>query len=380
MTAKLAFVLFDYFPYGGLQRDFLRILHACGQLGAKVEVFVMSWKGERPPGVEIREYPGKGWTRTARREDFVRFVRARTAAGYSSVAGFNRLPGLDHYFAADTCFAAKVEARAPLYRLAPRTRQYLRFERAVFGPEAHATVLALSPLQIAQYRRHYALPDERLILLPPGIAEDRRAGPEAERLRVEFRREFGLTAGESVILQIGSGFAVKGVDRSLRALASQPASRREHLRYFLVGQDDPRPYLRLARRLGVDHLIRVFPGRDDIPRFLQGADLLLHPAYSESAGMVLLEAVVAGLPVLCTDTCGYAFHVLEAGAGRVLESPFRQDRLDALLGEMLDQGRREWRDKGIAYGRTHDLYHLHEKVAALLCGERAASEGREARA
>ena len=31
-------------------------------------------------------------------------------------------------------------------------------------------------------------------------------------------------------------------------------------------------------------------GRDDIPRFLLGADLLIHPAYNENTGTVLLEA------------------------------------------------------------------------------------------
>lgn len=376
---RLAFVLFTYFPYGGLQRDFLRIMAACLARGARVSVFAMQWKGERPEGLELREYAGKGWSRTARRRDFVNFVRRETAgADFSAVVGFNRMPGLDYYFAADSCFAEKARGRGWLYRMAPRSRQYLAFERAVFAPGEHATVLALSPLQLEQYRRHYATEPERLVLLPPGIDGNRKAGPDAGRLRREFRREFRVLPGEQVVLQIGSGFAVKGVDRALRALASLPPPLRERVRYFLVGQDDARPYLRLAERLGIGRMLRVFPGRDDIPRFLQGADLLLHPAYSESAGMVLLEAVVAGLPVLCTDTCGYAFHVREAGAGLVVDSPFRQQRLNELLREMLDRGRLEWRRNGIAYGRTHDLYRMPEKAAALLCGDALAmADGRQ---
>lgn len=43
---------------------------------------------------------------------------------------------------------------------------------------------------------------------------------------------------------------------------------------------------------------QVLKGRSDIPRFLLGADLLIHPAYNENTGTVLLEALVAGLPVL----------------------------------------------------------------------------------
>ena len=51
--------------------------------------------------------------------------------------------------------------------------------------------------------------------------------------------------------------------------------------------------------------------------------------------MVILEAIVSGLPVLTTATCGYAFHVKDAAAGRVLPAPFRQDELNAALEEML---------------------------------------------
>ena len=71
--------------------------------------------------------------------------------------------------------------------------------------------------------------------------------------------------------------------------------------------------------------VRFLGGRADVDRFYDAADFLLHPAYSESAGKVLLEALTHGLPVLTTDTCGYAPHILKASAGAVIESPFSQD-------------------------------------------------------
>ena len=50
--------------------------------------------------------------------------------------------------------------------------------------------------------------------------------------------------------------------------------------------------------------------------------ILIHPAYSEAAGMVLLEEIVAGLPVLVTDVCGFAHYINDAEAGIVEPSPF----------------------------------------------------------
>jgi hypothetical protein len=54
---------------------------------------------------------------------------------------------------------------------------------------------------------------------------------------------------------------------------------------------------------------RILRGTQRHPRFLLGADLLIHPAYNENTGTVLLEALVAGLPVLTTAVCGYAHYI-----------------------------------------------------------------------
>ena len=106
---------------------------------------------------------------------------------------------------------------------------------------------------------------------------------------------------EILLLMIGSGFITKGVDRSLIAMAALPQSLLDRARLIVIGQDKPSAFRRMAGKLGLSNRVLILKGRDDIPRFLIGADLLVHPAYVENAGMVLLEAIVAGLPVIATD-------------------------------------------------------------------------------
>lgn len=78
---------------------------------------------------------------------------------------------------------------------------------------------------------------------------------------------------------------------------------------------------------------------------------------------MLLEAAIVGLPVLTTASCGYAFHILEAGAGLVCAEPFDQAELNRNLRSMLTSGDRAvWRSNGIAYGRQEMLYAM-PKVA-----------------
>ena len=115
-----------------------------------------------------------------------------------------------------------------------------------------------------------------------------------------------------VALFVGSGYRIKGLDRALRAIAANRTAAKD-LEFWIVGNGKQNRFASLAKQAGVT--VRFLGGRADVDRFYDAADFLLHPAYSESAGKVLLEALTHGLPVLTTDTCGYAPHILKARRG-----------------------------------------------------------------
>lgn len=379
---KLAFLIYSYFPYGGQQRDFMRVLRECLQRGHQLTVYTMKWQGERPEGVNIVIVPVGAWTRHRLYHRFTAAVATLLEQqAPDGVIGFIKMPGLDVYYAADPCFAERaLQDRGFYYRFTLRYRHFRAYEEAVFGAGSHTHALLLSPLQHAQFAHHYPGCEPRLHDIPPGIARDRQAPADAgcrESAREGLRKEFGLGERDLVVVQIGSGFVVKGVDRSLRAIAALPAAVRARVRYFIVGQDKAARFERLAAQLGIASQCRFLGGRDDVPRFLFGSDLLLHPAYSESAGYVLLEATIAGLPVLTTDTCGYAFHITRAGSGEVCASPFRQEDLNARLLHMLTSEERDsWRHNGIQYGRNEDLYSMPETAVDIIESLLAARAGR----
>ncbi|MCO6561320.1 MAG: hypothetical protein J6574_09555, partial [Gilliamella sp.] len=57
---QLAFCIYKYFPFGGLQRDFLQIAKACQNRGHNARVYVMDWQGDVPCGFDIILVPKKG--------------------------------------------------------------------------------------------------------------------------------------------------------------------------------------------------------------------------------------------------------------------------------------------------------------------------------
>ena len=370
---QLAFALYKYFPFGGLQRDFLRIALACQARGHAIRVYVLEWSGEIPTGFEVVTVPVRALSNVRRYEKFLAWMRQDLRQRPADrVVGFNKMPGLDVYFAADPCYEEKARSlRGPLYRLSGRYRHFAAFERAVFAPESHCRILMISSLQQPFFEKHYATPPERFHLLPPGISPDRRAPANAPEIRAAFRQEFGLGSDELLLLQLGSGFKTKGLDRCLKAIAALPEALRSRTRMIAIGQDDPAPFQRQAQGLGLAAQVSILPGRSDIPRFLLGADLLIHPAYNENTGTVLLEALVAGLPVLTTAVCGYAHYIEEAEAGCVIAEPFVQECLDTTLANMLSdrEARARWQVKALAFADTADIYSNAERAAELILRE-----------
>jgi UDP-glucose:(heptosyl)LPS alpha-1,3-glucosyltransferase len=272
--------------------------------------------------------------------------------------GFNKMPGLDVYYAADGCFEDKAQnLRHSLYRYFGRYKHFADYERAVFAKDAKTEVLMISEVQQPLFIKHYDTPLERFHLLPPCIAQDRRAPPNAAEIREGFRKEFDLGDDDLLLVQIGSGFKTKGVDRTLKAVAALPAELKKRTRLFVIGQDDPN--------------VQFLKGRSDIPRFLLGADLLIHPAYNENTGTVLLEALVAGLPVLVSAVCGYAHYIAEADSGLVLDEPFEQAQLNQYLANMLTDTaqRAAWSRNGLAFAETADLYSMPQHAADVILAE-----------
>jgi UDP-glucose:(heptosyl)LPS alpha-1,3-glucosyltransferase len=131
-----------------------------------------------------------------------------------------------------------------------------------------------------------------------------------------------------------------------------PADYLSRVKLLAVGQDNPKPFQKMAKKLGVAHNLVISKGRPDIPQLMQGADICVHPAYRENTGLVILEALASGTPMLVTESCGYAHHVAESGAGKVVPLPYDQTQFNDLFKQMIDSDEKpEWARNGLAHAQ-----------------------------
>jgi len=140
------------------------------------------------------------------------------------------------------------------------------------------------------------LPPGKIHVLPNGVDFDRssRARPDGDLLELRSRGFF-------VPIYIGRLSVEKGVDLALRAVARM--AHRARTRFIIVGEGPHEPALRrLARQLDLTRNV-VFLGKLDHPEGrLAAADALVLPSRYESFGIVLLEAMAAGVPTLTWRT------------------------------------------------------------------------------
>jgi len=134
-------------------------------------------------------------------------------------------------------------------------------------------------------------------------------------LREPARRELGLAAKDFCFLFVGTDWVRKCLLTVLDALRLVPGAL-----LYAVGPYDPSSWRRYAELAGVAGRVRFPPRRADIVSYYAAADAVVAPSFYEPFGMVPLEAVACGVPVIITRQMGVA-EVLDEESAIVLDDP-----------------------------------------------------------
>ncbi len=119
------------------------------------------------------------------------------------------------------------------------------------------------------------------------------------------RQRLGLDEDESIVLYVGRFDPIKGIDRLLEAMAHLKHLKR--MRLVIIGGDGPdapeyQNLMQLCTKFGIQKSVH-FVGRieqDQLPPYYSAADALVVPSYYESFGLVGLESLACGTPVVAT--------------------------------------------------------------------------------
>jgi D-inositol-3-phosphate glycosyltransferase len=188
----------------------------------------------------------------------------------------------------------------------------------------------------------------RVAVVPPGVDLD-VFRPEGETGRYRARARLGLPASAEVLLFVGRIQPLKAPDVLLRGVARMVAEQPERRERLVVavlggpsgnGLERPEELQKLAVELGIGDLVSFHQpvGRAVLADWYRAADLVAVPSYSESFGLVAVEAQACGTPVIAARVGGLATAVLDGETG-LLVSGHDPDTWSASLSGLLDATR-----------------------------------------
>jgi glycosyltransferase involved in cell wall biosynthesis len=172
------------------------------------------------------------------------------------------------------------------------------------------------------------------------------------------RRELGLE-GMTVLGALGRNYRLKNYASLVRAFAAL-APDHPDATLAIAGPGGKDDLENLARELSIGDRVLLCGPRDDVPDFLAALDVFVHPALAESFGMVIIEAMAMGRPVVSTRV-GIAPEAIDPGVNGLLAGDPSPAALEEALREILRR-RDRWEEMGAAARRSAEGFRAAAMV------------------
>jgi glycosyltransferase involved in cell wall biosynthesis len=226
-----------------------------------------------------------------------------------------------------------------LSRIYPPHAASLAWERFALRRSA-APIIAVSGRTGEELTRYLGIDPARIHVIPNGIDTARFRPPTSRGdARTQVHDMVHARSDDAIVLLfVGYSFRRKGLAQVIRAMAALGEDRAE---LWVAGGDDPAPYERLARELGLRERVRFLGHRSDVVGLMQAADAFVMPASYEPFGLVLLEALACGTPVVTSRAAGVAEFMTDGREGYTVEDPLDTAELAGALRRLLER-RAEW--------------------------------------
>jgi len=205
-------------------------------------------------------------------------------------------------------------------------------------------VIAATPAEQAQLEWLYKADMRKVIVIPPGVDVG-----HFYPIPVDEARQFiGLGSNARMILFVGRIEPLKGLDTLIKAVAClRVKGMTEPVHLAVIGGDldateemstEMARIQRICDDLTVGKMVAFLGkrGQDTLPYYYSAAEVVVMPSHYESFGMVALEAMACGTPVLASQVGGLAFLVQDGVTGYHVPDGDDQAlcvRLSALLGD-----------------------------------------------
>ena len=214
----------------------------------------------------------------------------------------------------------------------PFHRVALSLERSIIGGRRYKKLIALTPAVAEDLKRLYSVPETDIVVLPNGVNPNEFSISDHSR-KLVARRELGLPFDKPIILFVANETQRKGFVPLLQALASIRDSQAHILAVGRLG--GMKQWQKTLLQFGLQDRITFTGPTSNAALAYAASDLFALPTIYEAWGLVIVEALASGLPVVTSRLAGAAEAIREGETGYLLSEPHNASEIAVMLRRLL---------------------------------------------
>ncbi len=199
-----------------------------------------------------------------------------------------------------------------------------RAEARICADSTGPVVAALSDYVVRQFKNHYNLYDDRIMLIYNGVLTDRTADPrDTDRLRADILNRLSLKEADQPVLLLfaAHNFRLKGLGPLIRAMQLAAGSSDRTAYLVVAGGGNIKKYKYLAAKLNVDQKVLFLGPLRKIETALAVCDIAVLPTFYDPSSRFVLEALAVDKPVITTRFNGAIDLFTNHRHGRIIDLP-----------------------------------------------------------
>lgn len=210
-----------------------------------------------------------------------------------------------------------------------------RAEQSLCKNQDGPVIAAISEYVAEQFKRHYDVKDERIVIIPNGVKIDKQIDVDkTNKLREQIMKQLAIKETDKAVLFlfVANNFRLKGLAVLLEAMrlataegktqsAATALADKRGAYLIAAGNDSTHKYRLMAKKLGIHEKIIFLGSFRHIQNALSIVDVAALPTFYDPSSRFILEAIAAGKPVITTRFNGATDLFVNNRHGKIIDAP-----------------------------------------------------------
>lgn len=338
---KVAVIIPKYGLTGGAEQFVAELTgRLIDQTGYDFHVCANRWQKPNAP-IIFQQTPIISFPKFLTTPSFAYFVQ-----GHINRSNFSLVHSHERIFAADIFTMHGIPHRYWVHNI--RRKQMSLYDLATDWVEKKLVYqgkckkfIAVSNLTKDIFLQEYKINPDKVAVINPGVDLSDYARHNKDSVRNDIRRELGINIADPVIIFASMNFEIKGLDDILFSLAKLKAQNHK-FKLIVAGKGNIKKYTKMSEEAQIISDI-IFTGpvsKEHLIKMYLASDLYIMLSKFDTFGMVVLEAMAAGLPVIISSNVGARDIVQEGKNGFIVSNTSDRDYIAAKIALLLDKNSR----------------------------------------